>query len=523
MIVTPVLDASEMDTPATPASFDDTAAEAVAGTKAASKSVRSFDAVAERLGIELPEALVRLWSDPSKLGSRLYEPGGPADSRMSLDAALAALAASAHPAPPGLVPITYVDDRSLACVVCQPKHGASLGPTGRVVRWHLDNIPIAHQAAMLDIDPVSYFNSLVLELGRAWWAGYDGMARVAARYQAEFTGRGVTPKSHNLRPFQLACQNVIIGLAAMRHDAVIDGLSVEYWQTCEVPHVATNEGNRALSALMLCDAFQAGGTMEISFAKHPEHKVPAALRRYGRTLGIDLGREIEDQASISPSEARQLFLAVTPMPAGLREVALQAINSGLVSAERLCYSLLSPIWPAIELEFILRCSNRAASILEGGADVEDRDARMAELEVARAAAMVGTLYRRLDSKDGVGGGVDGTACVFEDTSHGVTWRVIGDHGAVEFSGVPASPMPWLPEGYAGMKTSDRVVVLPRPHPIVSDLHALEELGGDASALLLVPQGTAVALETPYLVCPDRLSDLDARVARNLEISQVVRA
>jgi hypothetical protein len=486
--------------------------------------VRAFEGVAERLGVDLPEPLLRLWNNPPKLGSRLYEPQGRTDSRMSLDAAMEALASSSHAVPPGLVPITYVDDRSLACVICRPKGGDPVGPVERVVRWHLDDIPAAHQAAMLDVDPWSYAGSLVEELGKTWQVGYDGMAKVATRYQNDFVGKGITPKARDLRPFQLACQNVIIGLAAMRYDAVIDGLMVEHWQTCDVPHVATNEANRALSALMLCDAFQAGGTMEINFARHPEHRVPAALRRYGRTLGIELGGEAPGQTSISPSEARELFLAVTPMPDGLHEIALQTIASGIVSAERLCYSLLSPVWPTVELEFILRCSNRAASILGGGADVEDRESRMAELEVARAAAMVGMLFRRLDSKDGAGGGGDGVARVFEDTSHGVTWRVISDFGAVEFSGIPAGLIPWQTDGRGvEMDGGERLIVLPRPHPVVEDGRTLEALRPDAPTYVLAPRGSAFPPDLPRLVCPDRLSDLDAQVVRNLETSQLARA
>jgi hypothetical protein len=487
-------------------------------------TVKSFDALSQRLGVEFPESLVRLWRKPPKLGARLYDPEGPSTSRTSLDAALVALASSVQPPPQGLVPITYVDDRSLACVVCQATNGEPFRTPGQVVRWHLDDIPADYQAATLDVDAESYAGSLAEELGNAWQSGYDGMARLAARYQAEFVGKGATPKTHHLRPFQLACQNVIIGLAAMRHDAVIDGLSVEYWQTCDVPHVATNEGNRALTALMLCDAFQAGGTMEISFAKHPERKVPAALRRYGRTLGVELGAEVEGRVSISPFEARRLFLAVTPMPDGLREAAGRAMESGLVSAERLCYSLLSPIWPAIELEFILRCSNRASSILEGGADVEDRSSRLAELEVARAAAIVGTLFRRLDGKDGAGGVKDGAARLFEDSSHGVTWRVLGEYGAVEFSRVPEGPLPWQPAMPDALEASNgRVVVAPRPHPIAEDVRALASLGGDAPVVLVIPRGTASPARAPFLTCPDRLSEIDARVVRNLETSQLVRA
>ena len=98
-----------------------------------------------------------------------------------------------------------------------------------------------------------------------------------------------------------------------------------------MPHVATHEANRALAALTLCDAFQNGGTMEIRFDRdarfmqdgkpityhgHPEKAVPASLRRFGRTVGVTLGAE--DPRAITPAEARELFLAITPMPAELR-------------------------------------------------------------------------------------------------------------------------------------------------------------------------------------------------------------
>ena len=85
-----------------------------------------------------------------------------------------------------------------------------------------------------------------------------------------------------------------------------------------MPH----ESNRALSALLLCDAFQNGGTMEIRFGTAEKPKLfPPALRRFGRTHGIILGEE--DPSSISPAEARSLFGAVTPMPDDLRERELR--------------------------------------------------------------------------------------------------------------------------------------------------------------------------------------------------------
>lgn len=486
-------------------------------------------ALAEDLGILLPPSLVDLWADPAAdLGGRLYDPRLPASEPMSLDSALAGLATARLQPTQRLVPLTFVDDRSFACVVCQAVGQSQPPNVGQVIRWHLDSIPRSHQGALLDVNPRLYAQSLAEELGPGWDEGYKGMAAESERYQKDFVATGTTPKAWNLRPFQLACQNVIIGLSAMQNDPVIDGLSVPYWMTCEVPHVATNEGSRALTALMLCDAFQSGGTMEIDFRHHPEHRVPAALRRFGRTLGLALGEEIEGGESISPGEARQLFLAVTPMPPRLRARVDEVVAGGIMSPERLCYSLLSPIWPAVELEFLLRCSRRFPSILRGGADVGDRRARLAELEMARAALMAGTLFRRLDSKDTAGGrGLDRR--VFEDSSQGVEWRVLDEFAAVEFSGLPDGPLPWQGGSARLEPKNGRILVVPRPHPLHADLEALTALTGMAQevpVLLVAPRDADLRCLPPgssLLTCPDRLSDLDAQVERRFQSSRLVRA
>src|SRR5205823_5791530 len=109
-----------------------------------------------------------------------------------------------------------------------------------------------------------------------------------------------------------------------------------------------------------------------------------------RTLGIELGAELAGGTSISPAESRALFLAVTPMPADLRERAGRLINGGVVSAERLCYTLLSAVWSAAALDFLAACASpeRLASILKGGADVFDRPNRAPEMELTRAAALI---------------------------------------------------------------------------------------------------------------------------------------
>ena len=102
--------------------------------------------------------------------------------------------------------------------------------------------------------------------------------RIARIYYKKYVSTGVKPAGWVLRPVQIACQNVIVGLTALAHDSSIDGLRVPVYLSCEVPHLGTHEANRALSALILCDAFRNGGTMEIRFGSaHREDAVPTGL------------------------------------------------------------------------------------------------------------------------------------------------------------------------------------------------------------------------------------------------------
>src|SRR5262249_13859587 len=146
-------------------------------------------------------------------------------------------------------------------------------------------------------------------------------------------------------------------------------------------------------------------------------------------------------SSITPAQARELFLAITPMPPGLRSRVDHAVQQRGITPERLCFTLLSQIWREIELDFMLGCTDRAASILEGGADWRDRSARQAEMDVTRNALMAGMLFRRLNGRDAAG--ADTGPRVVEDASVGVAWNVLADRGAVEFSGLDAdSRVPW---------------------------------------------------------------------------------
>jgi hypothetical protein len=432
------------------------------------------------------------------------------------------------------LPIGVVDDRSLACVVCAPHEYPDDPGAGLVVRWHLDDNVGEHQAAILDVGVVDYVSSLEEELAARDAGLVRVLDKVGPAYERSHLTKEKRPRDYVVRPLRIACQNVIVGLAAIAQDSTFDGLSVIAWQTCEVPHVATHEANRALAALTLCDAFQNGGTMEIRFDRearvsldgkpvifrgHPERAVPASLRRFGRTVGVMLGAE--DPAVITPSEARALFLAVTPMPRELRARVDEAVKTRGITPERLCFSLLSQVWREPELDFILATTTRARSILDGGGAWGDRISRQAESEVCRAAVMVGMLFRRLDSND-VAGDSSSAVRVVEDRSKGVKWYIDEVNGSMTFSGLDSSvPLPWT-HGTHGI---NEVTVFPRT-TLTSELASsvLNEKPGELKAVLVpadvphppLPSGVVV------LRCPERLADIDKDIERRLLTSRVSR-
>jgi hypothetical protein len=481
------------------------------------------------------EKLARAYVDaPKPAADLLYRPTAPAGAH-DLAWACETIEGSPWPLREDLMPLLPVDDASFACAVVE--EGGDV-PIDSVVRWHLGVEDGAYQGKLLDSDVDLFVKSVAEELG-AREAGLTRMLdEIGPWYESCYLAESKRPKDFVLRPVRLACQNVIAGLGAFTHVSSLDGMAVLAWQTCEVPHVGTHEANRALAALLLCDAYQSGGTMEIRFdwpveldtapsgplryEGHPEMTVPASLRRYGRTVGLELGSECP--GSISPTEARDLFLSVTPMPAGLERRIHQAAARGVASPERLCYTLLSGVWRDVEVDFLLGTSERAGAILRGGAHWEFRSQRQAETQLARAALMIGMLHRRLDAQDSAGAA--GETRVLEDCRAGVAWSVVEELGAVMFEGLRAERMPWQ-DGSAQCEEGGSLLVLPRPFPSAEDVEAVRSLAEVGPAAIVVPDdadltGIDVA-GVIVLRCPDRLGELDLAIESNLLKLRLARA
>ena len=455
------------------------------------------------------------WSEETM--KMLFAPSG-MGTEHSLEEALGLLGESSS----GILPLAAVDGESIAVVALTDKFATMT--KGFVYRLFLKEVSPRSQLDLIDTDPILYITSLEAELGSREAGHSRVLDEIGPAFQASHIDKGKRPRDYIVRPIRIACQNVIVGLAAIAQESSFDGLSVLAWQTCEVPHVATHEGNRALAALTLCDAFQNGGTMEIRFDRnatlyrgntkfqydgHPEGRVPASLRRYGRSVGVDVG--IEDEAAITPSEARDLFLAVTPMPAGLRQRVDIATNTFGLAPERICFTLLAQIWREIELDFILATSDRAGSILEGGALWEDRPARKAESDIARAALMAGMFFRRLNGHDSAA--ADNDVRVIEDRGAGIEWSIDDRNATVTFSNLSGGDIPWV----SGLGGHTSLTVAPRVYPSHGELSELALESGTPLGII-VPRDASLP-EVPagvfVLRCPDRLAEIDKTIEQKL--------
>lgn len=483
-------------------------------------------ALADLLGLDIEADLQQVLCAPPPAGLEhlVYRIDADSSRPPSLIWALTAMRAGARQPPEHLIPIMPVDDRSFACVSCRCLSESRREDIGRVVRWHLDDVPPRAQQCLLDTSATEYIQSAAVEL-RARPSGMKRMEEIVAQYHKTHGSKDKLPRIHEERPIRLAVQNVIVGLAAIRHDSTHDGLAVRVWQSCQVPHVNAHEGCRGLASMTLAEAFRAGGTMEIRFDQHPERAVPASLRQYARAHGIALGQK--DPKAISPDEARELFVAVAQMPVELAQRVSLLTGSGALSVERACFVLLSGVWRSIELDFILGTSSRAFSILRGGADPFDRPVRQAELGVCQAALMLGMLFARMSRTESDVGAV---TRVLEDDRHSLHWSVLANEGAVRLYNLRAGPVPWQDSGDGvTVGQGQSIVVIPRSSVSSKEIAIAVDIGQrlNLPTVTIQPFGTPVgSVSHPSigrLICPDGLAELNAAIESRLLACRVGRA
>lgn len=483
-----------------------------------------WDTYVTRFGLRLPpnltEFLSRAWEPNDPLRALAYRTYVDPSVPPSVLWAIAAIRSGQEMAPRSFIPILPFDSRSFACFVL-PSPETPVEFHGTVRRWHLDATPARAQAALIDPSLERFIGDQRDELTFRQ-AGLDVMKRISSEFDARHGAQDHT-RRHEARPIRLAAQNVIVGLSAFYHDSDIDALRVLAWQTCQVPHLDVHEGCRGLLGMTLAEAFQAGGTMEIRFDRHPEGRVPAAIRMYARVHNLSVGAE--DPQSVVPREARDLFQSVLKMPAALTDRVARSAADGSMTPERACFVQLAGIWKPIELDYLLATSARAGSIIRGGVDPLDRRQAQAEFEAARSAILVGTLFARLSRPDDA---PSRTTKVIEDARESLSWSVLPEHAAILLENLdPAQTLPWT--STAETTGSKRLLVVPRSWADKRELQEASALGDqyEARAAVLVPaDGSTPSHDVgaaAVLRHPDDSAELDRQINARLLACRVGRA
>ena len=428
------------------------------------------------------------------------------------DAIAAIRRSSSQPFPPELVPIGFCDERSFACAVGALNEATVPADGGSVVRWHLDDVPSRYQRQLLDVNPIAYLRTQAVDV-QMHRAHRDSLKRAEVAYRISH-GQEEMPKPYDQRVFAINSQNVVLVRGSFGYDSTLDGLEVRNFVTCQRPHVAAHEGTRVGIANLLCEAFRFGSTMEVRFDHHPEHVVPASIHQWARTVDAEVGRD--DPKSISPAEARGLMRAASRADDRLERLMAEA---GGLRPERVYFTILTGAFSHIEVEWLISCSSRGASILAGGTDPLNRPDRQAEMALARTALMLGMFRKVLSIKVRTPG--ERRRKVFEEDRWTIDWNVLDETGAVELGPLQNGTLPWARE-LRSADAGERITVYPRDHVTDELRAALSKKPGAGMHLALLPSDVD-SDGLPSLHCPDTRAALDRVAEQKLSSLKVARA
>jgi hypothetical protein len=471
----------------------------------------------------------------------------PVEQEPSVVWALKGLWANSPDVPKNLMPIHPVEDAGLlACLQCQD--AGSSTDDAPVVLWDL-KAPLTEQS----LEPVSpSFSDYLYERLSEWkrrQVGLKTMEYHVRRFEEEYLKVGKLPRNHVWRPYRFCVQDVVIGLVVVRHSLENNCLEVDVCLTSDVPEYEPGSGARTTSAFLLSEAYKCGGTMEIRFSEYVEGgRVPAALCRLAQDLGVGLNHVADGR--ITPSEARQFYMALTGFSHGLYDQIVALSGQGRLSQERACYVVHHGVWTRPEVESIVFGSQHPDSIFGGDTLPEQRHLYMQDILHARAAILGGFLDRKMARRERVEGDV---AIDLEDDTRRVDIAFDPAFYAKTYRCDEDLPVPWLidqGQSQSSVPAGHRLITLVRARDVtdlslhfqhdltiasklaelsrqqpVSDLvfilapRDFEELPSDMRSHFLTD---ARARGVGIMVCPETTTSLDADASGRLANSRILR-
>ena len=298
---------------------------------------------------------------------------------------------------------------------------------------------------------------------------------------------GKLPRTNVWRPYRFCVQDVVLGLTVLRHNRNTNHLEVDVFLTAAIPEYEEDSGARALTLLILSEAYKAGSTMHITFTEQVEEgRVPGELADLAATVGVTLER-IAD-GFLLPQEARSLFAALTGFSPEVQAILEHLEGSGELSTALVCYAIHHGVWDRSEVEAVLLACPRPGSLLGGRMVAEQRHLYLNDVTSGRAAAIFGSLDRHLRYRSHNTGGA---VVHLEDDQRDLDVCIDGPSFRVSFRCDSESlAVPWLCSETAAdcpsiIPPGQRFAVLIRPR-LAAEMAS--ELSGDWQAAANGRQG-----------------------------------
>lgn len=478
--------------------------------------------------------------------------GVPISSEPSVIWALLCLRVFGTGAPAALIPIQRMPGRTFRCILAEDD--ADDGP---VVDWHLGFPPSEQSLTPVSPGFAAYFAELATGLTQSvqqqrqespeWFqAGLDRMIWHIKHpeFQWHHQEGGKLPRNNVWRPYRFCVQDVVLGLTVLQHNRNTNHLEVDVFLTAAIPEYEADSGARALTLLILSEAYKAGSTMHITFTEHVEGgRVPGELADLAATVGVTL--EHVADGFLLPLEARSLYAALTGFSPEVQTVLEHLERTGELSTALVCYAIHHGVWDRSEVEAILLACPRPGSLLGGRAVAEQRHLYLNDVTSGRAAAVFGSLNRHLRYRSH---NVGAAVVHLEDDQRDLDISIDGPSFRVSFRCDSESlAVPWLCSDTAAdcpsiISPGLRFEVLIRPRPaaemafeLSSDWQAaadgrqggpvyvlvsrdFESLPADDRHRLLAERPPGVGL----LVYPQYCAALDSDVAQRIRSSTVLR-
>lgn len=165
----------------------------------------------------------------------------------------------------------------------------------------------------------------------------------ALHYTSWTDSGGSLPQRGDWSTFRLASKDLLLGIATHRFNSTTRQLDIRAYLTGEHPIFKELEPSRGMMAVLLCQSYQTGNSLELNF----EQGVPFDVRTL---IEQHIGRVISGHETLLTEEVSlPLFVSIC----GLSENLQSRIKDGGVSIASICYNIFRGTWSALQVNSLL--------------------------------------------------------------------------------------------------------------------------------------------------------------------------